>query len=109
MDQRPHHIKLGYCDENPRTIWREYSKGNNDMRLPRILGKSRKFLKFMNTTIQKYLSTSDLHAMVLDISNAEEHKSKEDDSSECSANKEVIENYVNIAEDAQIEKINMME
>ena len=41
----------------------------------------------MNASMQKRLSTSDLYALVLDINNSEEHKIKEDDSSECSSNK----------------------
>ena len=71
------------------------------MRPPRILGKSRKALKFVNAAMQKCLSTFDPHAIVMDSNNAEEHKSKEDDSSECSANEEVIENDVNSVEDVK--------
>ena len=69
------------------------------MRPPRILGKSRKALKFMNTAMQKYLSTSDLHAIALDSDNAEKDERKEDNSSECSANEEDIEIDFNSVED----------
>ena len=27
MDQRSCYVKLGYCDENPRAIWRKHKKG----------------------------------------------------------------------------------
>ena len=86
MDRRLHHIKLVYCDENPRTIWRKYEKGNNDMRPPRILGKSGKDLDFMNSAMKKYLSTYNLHVIVLDSNIAEKDKRKEDDGIECSTN-----------------------
>ena len=79
------------------------------MRPLRVLGKSRKALKFMNAAAEKHLSTSDLHAIMLDSNNAEEHESKEDDSSECSTNEEVVEKDSNSVEDFQKEKKNMME
>ena len=49
------------------------------MRRPRILGKSIKAL-IMNYAMQNYLSTSDLHAIVLDSNNTEKDKSKEENS-----------------------------
>ena len=27
MDQRSYYVKLGYCNENPCTIWRKHKKG----------------------------------------------------------------------------------
>ena len=86
------------------------------MRPPSILGKSRKSLKFMNAAVQKYLSTSDLHAIVLDSNDTEKDKSKEDNSSKCSTNEEEIDSDVNSVEDVlkhtkkeQKEKNNMIE
>ena len=64
------------------------------MRPPRILGKSRKSLKFMNAAMQRRLSKSNPHAIVLGSNNAEKCKRNEDYSSECSANEEVTEKYV---------------
>ena len=77
----------------------QMQKGDNDMSLPRFLGKSRTVLKFTNTAMQKCLSTSNLHA-ILDSNNNEIDKSKEDNSSECSANIEEIESDVNSVEDS---------
>ena len=81
MDQRSHHVKLGYCDKNPRTIWRKYKKGDTSMIVPMILGRTRRALKFMNAGIKKYLSTSDLCTIVLDSNNAGKDDRKECDSS----------------------------
>ena len=53
MDQRSHYVKLGYCDENRRTIWRKHKKGDTSMIVPSILGRTRRALKFMNATIKK--------------------------------------------------------
>ena len=52
MDQRSCCIKFGHCDENPRTIWRKYQKGYASMIVPRILGRTRRALKFMNAAIK---------------------------------------------------------
>ena len=53
MDQRSCYIRFGYCDENPRTIWRKYQKGDTSISVPRILGRTRIALKFMNAAIKK--------------------------------------------------------
>ena len=44
------------------------------MRLPGILGKSRKALKLMSTAAQKCVSASSLHAIVIDSNSTEKHK-----------------------------------
>ena len=54
----------------------QMQKGDNDMSLPRFLGKSRTVLKFTNTAMQKCLSTSDFHKIVLESNYASKKEMK---------------------------------
>lgn len=76
------------------------------MILSRILGRTRRALKFMNTTIKKYLSTSDLYAIVLDSNNSGKDNRKEYNSSEYSENKEENESDNNSIEYIPKYKVN---
>ena len=68
------------------------------MIVPRVLGRTRRALKFMNAAIKKYLSTSDLCTIVLDSNNSGKYDRKEHDSSECSENEEEDESDNNSIE-----------
>ena len=58
------------------------------MILLRILERTRRGLKFMNIAIKKYLSISNLYAIVLDSNNSRKDNRKEYNSSEYSENEE---------------------
>ena len=62
------------------------------MRSPRILDKSRTALKFVNTDVQKNLSTSD----VLDNSDASNKGNEKENSSVSSSNEEDIDSDVSV-------------
>ena len=86
-----HYIKFGYCDEDPSSIWRKYRRGDASISVPRILGRIRIALKFMNAAIKKHLSTSELHAIVLDSNASVKDIMKEDESSGTKKENEVRE------------------
>ena len=53
IDQRSCYVKLGYCDENLRIIWRKHKKGDASVIVPRTLGRTERALKFMSVAIKK--------------------------------------------------------
>ena len=90
--QRWHCVKLGCCNESPCITWTKCKKGDSEMRSPRILDKSRTALKFVNTDVQKNLSTSD----VLDNSDASNKGNEKENSSVSSSNEEDIDSDVSV-------------
>ena len=79
-------MKLGYCNETPRDLWLKCSKGDENIRTPRILGRCRTALRIMIKGMSKHLDPSDTHAIVLN--NKNKKGSSNNSISSCSANNE---------------------
>ena len=69
------------------------------MRSPRILGKIRTALKFINTAMQKCLRTSDLNTIMLDNKNSPSEGNNKDNSSASSTNEEDIDSDTSVIKD----------
>ena len=72
-----HFIKFGYCDERPGSMWFKHKNRNKEMCIPRILGRHRTSLKFINTVFKKYVTTSETFETSLDINNLKQDKKRE--------------------------------